>query len=169
MKHALSCLIGTSLLFASCASPLKQEAASADVGKTLGVPASDIAFVSYCSFGDAPPSGNHVSFIQGVLALTKTSLVLLSDDLPHAVPLRKIKFAEMRGVDVHHFGRGRQLQVRSETGVLVIEISKNKALVDTAGTEKVREILRQHGVPDWKSDTHYLMKVKTPIIVPIPM
>ena len=169
MNHTLCCLIGACLLFTGCASPLKKEAASADVGKTLGVPASDIAFVGYCSFGDAPPSGNHVSFTQGILALTKNSLILLSDDLPHAVPLRKIKFTEMRGVDVHHFGRGRQLQIRSESGVLVIEISKNKALVDTAGTEKVREILRQHGVPDWKSDTHYLMKVKTPIVVPIPM
>ena len=169
MKHTLSYLIGTSLLFSGCASPLKQEAASADVGKTLGVPASDIGFVSYCSFGDAPPSGNHVSFTQGVLALTNNSLVFLSDDLPHAVPLRKIKFTEMRGVDVHHFGRGRQLQIRTDSGVIVAEVSKNKALVDSGGTENVREILRRHGVPDWKSDTHYLMKVKTPIIIPIPM
>ncbi|HST30453.1 MAG TPA: hypothetical protein VLK27_06395 [Chthoniobacterales bacterium] len=75
----------------------------------------------------------------------------------------------MRGVDVHHFGRGRQLQIRTDSGVIVIEVSNKKALIDSEGTERAREILRQHGVPDWKSDTHYLMKVKTPIIIPIPM
>src|SRR5262245_58020148 len=72
------------LLLAGCATPLKQDAASPDVGRILGVSSSDVRFVSYCSFGDAPPSGHHVSFDQGIIAITRDSLVLLKGDLAKA-------------------------------------------------------------------------------------
>lgn len=168
VKFLRTILISGCAFLAGCATPLQTETIAPQIAKMTGVPSSDIVFVSYCSFGEAPPSGHHVSFTEGIIALSRNTLFLIQGDLAGEVAHR-IGFSEMLGVDVHHFGRGRQLQIRTNRSVMVIEVSKNRQIVDAEGTEKARQILQEHGVANWKSDTHYLMKTKIPIIVPVPL
>jgi hypothetical protein len=148
--------------FTGCAAtPLSVENNAPIVAKKLGVSGSDITYLGRCTFGQAPPSGIHVTFTDGVVVLTRDMLVLMADKLPDSVPVQRMKFREMRGIDLHHFGRGRQLQILTSNGITVIDVIPT--------TEQVYNALRQRGVPEWKSEKHYLMNVKGPIFIPIPM
>ena len=148
-------------IVAGCAAaPLNVETSGPAVAQTLGVSSSDITYLGSCAFGQAPPSGIHVSFTDGVVVLTRDTLVLMAGKLPHAVPIQRIEFREMRGVDLRHFGRGRQLQILTAGGITVVE------RIPT--TVQVYDALRQRGVPEWKGDKYYLMRPKA-MIVPIPL
>lgn len=147
------------------------EKSGGDAAAIIGVPSSQIQFIGYCGFGDVPPGGNHVESGggQGLIVLTNDSIFLLAGDLPNASVRQRIKYKEIGGVDVRHFGRACQLQILKGNIVVVMEITKNKAMIDQKGSERARQILRQHGVPDWKSAKYYLPKPKIPIIIPIPI
>lgn len=164
-------LAAGALLLGGCASPLNVEKSGGSAASIIGVPSSQIRFMGYCNFGDALPGNKHIQMNtgQGLIVLTNDSLVLLAGDLPNANIDRKIKYKEIGGVDVRHFGRARQLQIIRGRTITVMEITKNKAMVDQEGTERAAEILRQHGVPAWKSERYYLPKSKIPIIIPIPI
>lgn len=159
------------LLLSGCATPLNVQKSGASAAEIVGVPASQIKFIGYCGFGEVPPGGNHVELNggQGLIVLTGDSLVLLAGDLPNATVRQRIKYKDISGVDVRHFGRARQLQILKGNVVVVMEITKNKAMVDQAGTDRAADILRQHGVPQWQSKKYYLPKPKIPIIIPIPI
>jgi hypothetical protein len=154
-----------------CATPLNVQKSGASAAASVGVPSSQIKFIGYCGFGDVPPGGNHVESNggQGLIILTGDSLVLLAGDLPNATVRQRIKYQDIGGVDVRHFGRARQLQILKGNVVVVMEITKNKAMIDQAGTDRAAEILRQHGVPQWQGKKYYLPKRKIPIIIPVPI
>jgi hypothetical protein len=156
---------------AGCATPLNVEQSGGSAASIVGVPASQIKFVGYCGFGDVAPGANHVESNsgQGLIVLTNDSLFLLSGDLPNASVRQRIKYKEIGGVDVRHFGRARQLQILKGNVIVVMEITKNKAMVDQEGTDRAAQILREHGVPEWKSLKYYMPKPKIPIIIPIPI
>ena len=155
LASILSCFI-----LGCAATPINIQSNAPSVAKTLGVSTSDVTYLGRCTFGQAPSSGIHVSFNDGVVVLTRDTLVLMEGKLPDARPVQRINFREMRGVDLHHFGRGRQLQILTSNGVTVVDVIPT--------TVQVYDTLRQRGVPAWKSDKHYLMRPKY-IVVPIPI
>jgi hypothetical protein len=163
----LSIVTAALLLFSGCATPLKVETNGEDLARVIGASPSEISFVSYCSFGEPLPSSIHVKFIEGVILLTHDSIVLLSGNPPKVAVKQRIRFAELMGVDLKHFGRGRQLQVLKGSTVTVMEISASKSMIDHGGSERAQQILREHGVPEWKSNKYYLRLVETPIFIPI--
>jgi hypothetical protein len=154
-----------------CATPLNVEKNGGSAASLIGVPSSQIKFIDYCGFGDVPPDGKHIesNYGQGLIVLTSDSLVLLSGDLPNASVRQRIKYKDIGGVDVRHFGRARQLQILKGNVVVVMEITKNKAMIDQEGSDRAAGILRQHGVPHWQSKRYYLPKQKIPIFIPIPI
>ena len=164
-------LVASILALGGCATPLNIERSSDSAASIIGVPSSQIKFIGYCGFGDVPPGGNHVESNggQGLIVLTSDSVVLMAGDLPNASAVQRIKYKDIGGVDVRRFGRARQLQILKGSVVVVMEITKNKAMVDQEGTDRASQILRQHGVPQWQSKKYYLPKPKIPIIIPIPI
>src|SRR5437588_8684978 len=167
----LSALVGGVLALGGCATPLNVEKNGGSAAAIVGVAQSEIKFIGYCGFGDVPPGANHIESNggQGLIVLTDDSVVLMAGELPNASVRQRIKYKDIGGVDVRHFGRARQLQILKGNVVVVMEITKNKAMVDQEGTDRASQILRQHGVPQWQSKKYYLPKPKIPIIIPIPI
>jgi hypothetical protein len=167
----LSALAGGVLALGGCATPLTVEKSGGSAAAIVGVPSSQIKFIGYCGFGDVPLGGNHTESNggQGLIVLTDDSLVLLAGELPNAAVRQRIKYKDIGGVDVRRFGRARQLQILKGNVVVVMEITKNKAMIDQEGSDRAAQILRQRGVPQWQSKRYYLPKRKIPIIIPIPI
>jgi hypothetical protein len=169
----LSLSAAAALALSGCATPLNVEKNGGSAAAIIGVPSSQIQFIGYCGFGDVPPGRNHVEpgsgNGQGLIVLTNDSVFLLAGDLPNASIKQRIKYKDISGVDVRHFGRARQLEILKGNVIVVMEITKNNAMVDQEGTERAAQILRQHGVPQWQSKKYYLPKPKIPIIIPIPI
>ncbi len=167
----LAALTAGILAVGGCATALNVERNGGPAAAIVGVSQSQIRFIGYCGFGDVPPGGNHVESNggQGLIALTDDSLVLMAGELPNASVRQRIKYKDIGGVDVRHFGRARQLQILKGNVVVVMEITKNKAMIDQEGTDRAAQILRQHGVPQWQSKKYYLPKPQIPIIIPIPI
>lgn len=170
-SRIVSALAAGAFTLAGCATPLKIEKSGGDAAAIIGVPSSQIKFIGYCGFGEVPPGGNHTESGggQGLIVLTADSIFLLAGDLPNAAVRQRIRYKEIGGVDVKHFGRARQLQILKGNAVVVMEITKNKALIDQEGSDRAAQILREHGVPAWKSQKYYLPKRSFPIIIPIPI
>jgi hypothetical protein len=172
MRCLLLAALGAGVLaVGGCATPLNVEKNGGSAAAIVGVSQSQIRFIGYCGFGDVPPGGNHVESNggQGLIVLTEDSLVLMAGELPNASVRQRIKYKDIGGVDVKHFGRARQLQILKGNVVVVMEITKNKAMIDQEGTDRAAQILRQHGVPQWQSKKYYLPKPQIPIIIPIPI
>jgi hypothetical protein len=111
------------LFLVSCATPLKIENDAGSFAKVAGVRSPDIEFISYCSFGDALPEDSHVEFTEGILLVTRDSVYLLKGIGEKATLAKKIKFTDLTGSDLKHFGGGRQLQLLEEGRIIVIQIS----------------------------------------------
>jgi hypothetical protein len=163
--NRFSVISGAALvLVAGCAAPLETNADRDALAQAANVPASQVQFFSYCSFGETPPSGHHVRVTEGVILLTHDSL-LITELPPSRAVKQKIAYREMTGVDVVHFGFGRELQVKLPDGnILVLQVSRDRGTVDKVGTEKVQQILLARGVASWHSDTFYLGVVDIPPI-----
>src|SRR5712691_3533090 len=160
-----------SLALGGCAAPLDVHKSSSSAASVIGVPVSQIQFVGYCDFGDVPPGGKHPEQNggNGLIVLTNDSIFLLTGELPNTTVKRKIRYREINGVDVRHILRARQLQVLKGDIITVMVITKNKALIDQAGTDRVAQILREHGVPAWKSEKYYQPKIPPPDFILIPV
>lgn len=157
-----------------CAEPLDVRQASSSAASIVGTPASQIEFIGYADFGDVPPGGKHPEQNggNGWIVLTNNSMFLLNGgDFADAKVKRRIKYTEIGGVDVKHVIRAYQLQVIRGNVITVVVITKNKALIDEAGTKRAAEILQQHGVPAWKSEHYYQPKIPPPdvILIPVPI
>jgi hypothetical protein len=158
------------LALGGCATPLSVRDNGSSVASLIGIPASQIKFVGYCGWGEVPPGGkNPGPGGQGLIVLTNDSVVLLNGDLPSATVQRKIKYKEISGVDVKHFIRACQLQILQKDVVVVMEITKNKAMIDQAGSERAAQILREHGVPSFESKKYYRPRISPPTFIFIPI
>ena len=160
-----------SLALGGCATPLDIHESSRSAASVVGVTASQIQFIGYCDFGDVPPGGKHPEQNggNGLIVLTNDSVFLLTGELPNATVKRRIRYRDINGVDVRHMIRAYQLQIIRGDIITVMVITKNKALIDHAGTERAAEILRQHGVPAWQSPRYYSPKIPPPEFIPIPI
>ena len=156
------------LLLPGCATPLTLQQDAGELGQAIGVPPSEIVFASYCDFGEAPSRGKHVAFTHGTLVVGRSSLYLLRGSGAAASIEKQIRFSDINGADMKRYGLGRQLQLLVGTTVVVIQITKNKALADPAGSETVRQILRDQGVRDFTGPKFFFPRPST-IIVPIPI
>jgi hypothetical protein len=166
----LSALAMGGLALGGCATPLSVQKSGGDVASIIGVPSSQIKFVGYCGWGDVPPGGKNIGEGgQGLIVLTNDSVILLKGDLPAVTVERKIKYKEMSGVDAKHFIRACQLQILQKDVVVVMEITKNKAMIDQAGTDRAAQILREHGVPSFKAKKYYRPRIQPPNFIFIPM
>jgi hypothetical protein len=166
----LAALAVGSLALGGCATPLNVQKSGGDVASIIGVPSAQIKFIGYCGWGDVRAGGkNQEGGGQGLIVLTDDSIILLKGDLPAATVQRKIKYKEISGVDVRHFIRARQLQILQKDVVVVMEITKNKAMVDQAGTERAAQILRGHGVLPFKGKKYYRPRIRPPLIIFIPV
>lgn len=154
-----------------CTPFLDTQKSSAPAASVVGVPSTQIRFMGYCVFGDVPPGGKHIESNSdtGLIVLTNDSIFLLAGDLSNATVRRRIKYKEIDGVDARHFLRACQLQIVRGDIVTVMEITKNKALLDQAGTDRAAAILREHGVPAWKSLRYYQPKIPPPNIIFVPI
>jgi hypothetical protein len=160
----LGMAVALALTIAGCATPMSVEKSGGSVASVIGVPISQIKFIGYCQWGDVPPGGKHPESNggQGSIVLTDDSVFLLAGDLPNETVKRRIRYMEINGVDVRHILRARQLQILKGDIVTVMVITKNKVLIDQAGTDRVAQILREHGVPAWKSERYYQPKIPPP-------
>src|SRR4051794_14231997 len=116
-------------LLSGCATPLNLDRNGRDAAAVIGLSSDRIKFIGYCGFATVTTSGDRTNAAQGLIALTDDSIVLLKGDLPGASVNQKIKYSSLRGVDVKRFGRARQLQVLQGSDVIVMEITRNKAMV----------------------------------------
>jgi hypothetical protein len=165
-------LVGLGVAIAGCAAPLDVQKSSKSAASIVGLAApSQIEFIAYCDFGDVPPGGKHPEKNggNGLILLTNDSLLLLSGDLPSATVQRRINYREIDGTDVQHMIRAYQLQVIRGDVITVMTITKNKALIDQAATKHAADILRQHGVPAWKSPRYFQPKIPPPDFIFIPI
>jgi hypothetical protein len=159
-----------SLALGGCATPLTVQKNGGDVASIIDVPSSQIKFIGYCQWGDVPPGGkNWGNGGQGLIVLTNDSIFLLKGDLPGATVQRKIKYKEISGVDVKHIIRAYQLQIMHKDVVVVMEITKNKAMIDQAGTERAAQILRERGVPSFEGKKYYRPRIPPPDFIFIPI
>ena len=72
-------------------------------------------------------------------------------------------------MDVEQILRVYQLQILQKDVVVVMEITKNKAMIDGAGTNRAAQILREHGVPSFRAKKYYRPKIKPPEIIFVPI
>lgn len=155
-------------MLGGCAAPLNVQTSTGNAASVIGVPAPQIRFISYCGWGTVLVGGKYPEGGgDGLIVLTNDSIILLQGD-PALMVRRKIKYKEIDGVDVRHFGRARQLQILLKDVITLMEITKNKALVDQEGTERAAQILRDHGVPPFKSTKYYRPKIPIPTFIYIP-
>jgi hypothetical protein len=165
-------IVAVMLTLSACAAPLDVQKSSASAAPVVGVPASQIQFIAYCDFGDVPPGEKHPGQNggNGLIVLTNDSIYLLQgSELPIAKVKRRIRYREIDGVDVRHMIRAYQLQLSRGDIITVMVITKNKALIDRELTERAAEILREHGVPSWRSPKYYAPKIPPPTVIPIPI
>jgi hypothetical protein len=167
------CIVAaTMVVLGGCTAPLDIQKSSRAVASVAGLASpSQIQFIAYCDFGDVPPGSKHPEKDggNGLILLTNDSLILLDGTLPNVTIQKRIKYGEIEGVDVQHVIRAYQLQIIRRDVITVMVITKNKALIDQAGTNRAAQLLREHGVPAWKSPRYFQPKIPPPTIIPIPI
>jgi hypothetical protein len=158
------------LALGSCATPLSVQKSGGDIASVINVSPAQIKFMGYCQWGEVPPGAKNTSAGgQGLIVLTNDSICLLKGDLPAATIGRKIRYKEISGVSVKQILRAYQLQILQKDVVVVMEITKNKAMIDGAGTKRAAQILWEYGVPSFQAKKYYRPKIPPPEFIFIPI
>lgn len=171
MKYPALLGLTAAAFLAGCATPLTKETDVQRFAEIIRVPRTDVQFISYCTFAETRGWDDHAVFTEGIVAVTSAGLHVLGGNLNNASSKREIVLSnqQISGIDLRHYGRGRQLHLWSGDHILVLEITANKAFVDQAGSEQVLQMFRTRGIPQKKSDHYFKGSVPPILFVPIPL
>jgi TonB family protein len=145
------------VLVSGCATALDPKKDSLAVARIVGCSPEDIQFMSYCSYAVGMREAKGFPFFRGMLVITPVSVMLhvgSLEEVPKAQEIR-LPYGTMKGVDLRHFGFGRQVQILVDEHVVAINVTKNRPKIDEKGSEEVFGLITKHGVKPWKSERFY--------------
>ena len=152
-----------------CATPLTIESDGNRLAAILGIEHEDVRFISYCTFDEIRRWEKKTKPTEGIVALTRDDIRMLGGDLRTASTKKEIRIpiSEIEGIDIRHFGRGRQLQLIVGEHLIVLEVTANKQLIDQEGSQRLYDLIISSGAPTWESEKYYLQEAPPIMFIPI--
>ena len=155
---------------AACAGCARYDEAQAlrNATTTLAVPAESIEFREQCDFAVTAVNATTATHqTAGVLVLTGQELAIFSrDETDQYVPRVRFPYTQLKGVALWRFGRGRQLQVFTESSLIIVAVTAGKILADPTAAEEAFSLLIKHGVP--RSEDVGLVTTPPPMLIFVP-
>jgi hypothetical protein len=172
MKLLAIIIICAAVLMCSCTTtPLSTEADGQRLAQIMGVSRDSVQFISYCCFAETRGWDRYIEFTSGILAVTNDGVHILGGDLTNASKKREIvlRYDQLTGVELLHFGAGRQLQIWTSDHVIAIEITATRTTMDHAASEQVFQSLKARGVAQRTDSRFFFAKAPPMIFIPIPV
>ena len=164
---AVSCIF----ILAGCTTPLNVATDGATFATAVRIPNDDVKFISYCDFGEGREWADDIGLIRGIIAITTNAVYLSAGGLNDAFQQREIVifFKDMNGIDLKHFGLGRQVQFKTADHVVVVQVTRNRQTIDREASEEVYRLIKEHGVAEWESRKFYIQKPAPVYVMPMPV
>ena len=142
-----------------CVPPLAIDKEGKELRKIEGLEDIDVEFISFANF-DRVVEGRIAGTLNiGVVALGENEIIFITGDMRRSESAiwKVLPFTEIEAVGLSAYGRGRQIQIRTEEELLAFEVTKNKQFIDATGSEDLVSLLHGKGVSEWHPEKYYLV------------